>query len=209
MELLKGLKWRYATKKFDPTKKIDSKDLDQLKEAVQLSASSYGLQLFKVLIIEDPEIRSKLRKAAYGQSQLTDASQVFIFCNYTNVTDQDVDKFVELTSNTRKQDPSELKGHGDGMKNVIKGMTPEEINVWTGKQVYIALGTLLSAASELRIDSCPMEGFNANEFNEILGLKDKGLNAAVMATVGYRSSDDKYQHQAKVRKPIEDLYEII
>lgn len=209
MELIKGLKWRYATKKFDPTKKISKEDLEILKEAVQLSASSYGLQFYKVLIVEDAAIRAKLKEAAFGQSQLTDASQVFVFCNYTTPSDSDVDKFVQLTSETRKQNIVELEAHANGMKNSIKAKTKEAVEIWTAKQTYIALGTLLAAAGELRIDACPMEGFNPKEFNKILGLDDKGLNAAVIATVGYRSEEDNYQHKAKVRKPKEELFDII
>ena len=209
MELLKGLKWRYATKKFDATKKISNEDLETLKEAVQLSASSYGLQFYKVLIIEDPEIRAQLKEAAYGQTQLTDASQVFVFCNYTNPVDADVDKFVQLTAETRQQNVDALKAHADGMKGSINGQTEEAKKIWTAKQTYIALGTLLAAAGEMRIDACPMEGFNPQEFNRILGLGKKGLNAAVVATVGYRAEDDKYQHAAKVRKPMDELYETI
>jgi len=209
MELLNGLKWRYATKKFDPNRKIKNEELELLKEAVQLSASSYGLQLYKVLIVENPEIREKLKKAAFGQSQLTDASHVFIFCNYTNPKDEDVDKFVNLTATARNQTVESLEAHSNGMKQSIKSLPKDAAKNWTAKQTYIALGTLLAAASELRIDACPMEGFKPEEFNKILGLEEKGLNAAVMATVGYRSVDDKYQHNAKVRKPMEELFEIV
>jgi nitroreductase len=209
MELIEGLKWRYATKKFDPLKKISNGNLEKLKEAVQLSASSYGLQFYKILIVEDPVIRAKLKDAAYGQTQLTDASHVFIFCNYTNPSDGDIDRFVELTAITRQQSLDDLKAHSDGMKAAVNSKSIDAKGVWTAKQTYITLGTLLAAASELRIDACPMEGFNPAKFNKILGLDEKGLNAAVIATVGYRAEDDKYQHAAKVRKPTGELYEII
>jgi nitroreductase/dihydropteridine reductase len=209
MEILEGLKWRYATKKFDSTKKINKEDLDKLKEAVQLSASSYGLQLYNVLIIEDSDVRGKLRKAAYDQSQVTDASHVFLFCNYTKVVDEDIDKYVRLTAQKRDQEISELQNHAEGMKNGIRILSDDTLKSWTSNQVYIALGTLLAAAAELRIDACPMEGFDKNEFNKILGLDKKGLNASVMMTAGYRAEDDKYQHLVKVRKPQNELFEMI
>jgi nitroreductase/dihydropteridine reductase len=209
MEILEGLKWRYATKKFDSTKKINKEDLDKLKEAVQLSASSYGLQLYNVLIIEDLDVRGKLRKAAYDQSQVTDASHVFLFCNYTKVVDEDIDKYVSLTAQKRDQEISELQNHAEGMKNGIRILSDDTLKSWTSNQVYIALGTLLAAAAELRIDACPMEGFDKNEFNKILELDKKGLNASVMMTAGYRAEDDKYQHLVKVRKPQNELFEMI
>lgn len=209
MKLLEALKWRYATKKFDSTKKISESDLEQIKEAVRLSASSYGLQLFKVLVIEDAELRGKLQAASWNQPQITDASQLFVFCNYTKVTPENIDEYIELKAKTQGIDVNLLTDYADFMKNTIGGM-PEEVQaIWTAKQTYIALGNLLAASAELGIDACPMEGFVAEQYNEILGLDKKGLNAAVIATVGYRSSEDETQGMPKVRKSSEDLFELL
>lgn len=209
MELIDSLNWRYATKKFDPAKKVSSEDLAIIKEAVRLSASSYGLQLYKVLVIDDPEIREKLKPASWGQTQITDASHLFVFCNYTDVSDQHIDEYLNLKADVQGLEREGLVDYGNMMKGAISGM-PETIkSQWTARQTYIALGNLLAACSELRIDACPMEGFEPAKYNEILGLNDQGLNAAVIATVGYRSGEDKTQHLKKVRKPAESLFETI
>ncbi|URC12658.1 NAD(P)H-dependent oxidoreductase [Flavobacterium sp. B183] len=204
--LLDNLNWRYATKKFDATKKISSQDLNTLKEAVRLSASSYGLQPYKVIIVENPEIREKLKAAAYGQTQITDASQIFIFANDLNLGADSVDAYINTISETRGVPADALGGFSDMMKGTISNLSVEAKNIWTAKQTYIALGTLLSAASELKIDATPMEGFNAAAFNEILGFDKLGLNASVIATVGYRHDEDETQHYKKVRKSHENLF---
>ncbi|WP_374173673.1 NAD(P)H-dependent oxidoreductase [Flavobacterium tructae] len=204
--LLDNLNWRYATKKFDATKKISSQDLNTLKEAVRLSASSYGLQPYKVIIVENPEIREKLKAAAYGQTQITDASQIFIFANDLNLGADSVDAYINTISETRGVPADALGGFSDMMKGTISNLSVEAKNIWTAKQTYIALGTLLTAASELKIDATPMEGFNAAAFNEILGFDKLGLNASVIATVGYRHDEDETQHYKKVRKSHENLF---
>ena len=204
--LLENLNWRYATKKFDASKKISSADLNTLKEAVRLSASSYGLQPYKVIVVENPEIREQLKAAAYGQTQITDASQLFIFANDLNAGAESVDAYIKNISETRGVPSDALAGFADMMKATIANLSQEAKNIWTSKQTYIALGTLLSAASELKIDATPMEGFNAAAFNEILGLDKLGLNASVIATVGYRHGEDDTQHYKKVRKSNEELF---
>lgn len=209
MKLIEGLNWRYATKKFDPNKKVKPDDLDTIKEVIRLSASSYGLQLYKVLVIEDPEIREKLKSVSWGQPQITDASHLVVFCNYTNVTDQHIDDFLELKAETQNLELEGLKDYGSMMKGSMSGLSDSQKSQWTAKQTYIALGNLLAACSMLRIDACPMEGFDPAKYNKILGLAEKGLNAAVIATIGYRSNEDKTQHLKKVRKPNEVLFETL
>lgn len=203
------MEWRYATKKFDTTKKINRTDLNKIKNAVQLSASSYGLQAYKILIIENPEVRLKLKEASWGQPQITDCSHLFVFCNYTNVNEVDVDDFIKLNAKTNGLEPENLSGLSTMIKGSLSMRSPEAINLWTSKQTYIALSTLLAAAAELKIDACPMEGFDSLKYNEILGLNERGLSAAVIASVGYRSPEDQYQFAKKVRKPIELLFEEI
>ena len=209
MELIDSLNWRYATKKFDPTKKVSAEDLALIKEAVRLSASSYGLQLYKVLVIEDAEIREQLKPASWGQTQITDASHLFVFCNYADVQDGDIDAYINLKAETQGLDVESLKDYGNMMKGSMSGLSAAQKAIWTAKQTYIALGNLLAVCSLMRIDACPMEGFEAAKYNEILGLTEKGLNASVIATVGYRSDEDKTQFLKKVRKPEESLFESI
>ncbi|UQD56599.1 NAD(P)H-dependent oxidoreductase [Flavobacterium sp. K5-23] len=203
---IKDANWRYATKKFDTTKKIATDDLNTLKEAVRLSASSYGLQLYKVLIIENPVLRAQLLPAAYGQTQITEASHLFVFANQTNVGNTEIDAYLKNASEIRELPIEALAGYGDFMKGTINPMPEDAKNIWTSKQTYLALGNLLNAAAELNIDSTPMEGFNASQFNEILGLEKLNLNAVVIAPVGYRHEEDATQHYKKVRKSNTELF---
>lgn len=198
--------WRYATKKFDTTKKVSSEDLATLKEAIRLSASSFGLQLYKVIIVENPALRAELQPASWGQTQIVDASHLIVFANQTQVDATDVDKYINNVSTTRNIPVEALTGYGDYMKGAVGNMPDEVKPIWTAKQTYIALSNLLNAAAELKIDVTPMEGFIPAQYNEILGLDKLNLNAALVAAVGYRHADDETQHYAKVRKSNEDLF---
>ena len=201
--------WRYATKKFDATKKVSTEDLETLKKAIQLSSSSYGLQLYKVFIIENPEVRAQLQPASWGQSQSVDASHLLVFANIVNVQESHIDAYVQNIADTRGLSVEDLKGYSDFMKSKIVPLPVEQKAVWTSKQTYLALGNLLNAAAELKIDVTPMEGFEPEKYNEILGLDKLGLNASLVAAIGYRHEEDATQHYAKVRKPIEELFETI
>ena len=205
-KFIKDANWRYATKKFDASKKIVAEDLEILKEAIRLSASSYGLQPYKVLIIENPEIRAKLQPVAWGQSQVVDASQLVVFANMTNFGDNEIDAFIKNFTETRGITVESVQRYADFMKSKISTLPEEQRNIWTSKQTYIALTNLMNAAAELNIDVTPMEGFEAEEFNQILGLDKLGLNAAVIATIGYRHKEDATQNYAKVRKSNEQLF---
>lgn len=207
MELIKNLKWRYATKKFDTTKKVSAVDLAKIKEAIQLSVSSYGLQLYKVLIIENRELREKLKPVSWNQDQVTDASHLFVFCNQNKVNPDEIDAFLRLTSETRNNEYEKLQGYGDFIKMKLDEKSEAEQTNWLERQPYLALSNLLMACAELGIDACPMEGFEPEKYNEILGLEEKGLNAVVIATVGYRDKSDRNQSLPKVRKPLEQLFE--
>jgi len=209
MNLIENLKWRYATKKFDSSKKISPGNLEKLKEAIQLSVSSYGLQLYKVLIVEDTSLREKLKHVSWGQDQITEASHLVVFCNYTNVKDKHVDDFLNMTAKSQDIEVENLSGYGDFMKSKINEMTKSESFYWTSRQTYFALGNLLNACAELKIDSCPMEGFEPEKYNDILGLSKQGLNAAIIATIGYRSNEDHTQNRPKVRKPFNELFEVL
>lgn len=206
---IENQKWRYATKKFDATKKVTASDLETLKEAIQLSTSSYGLQLYKVFIIENPEVRAQLQPASWGQSQIVEASHLFVFANIVDVQDKHIDDYVQNIADTRGLSVEDLKGYSDFMKSKIVPLPIEQKAVWTSKQTYLALGNLLNAAAELKIDVTPMEGFEPEKYNEILGLKELGLNASLVAAVGYRHEEDATQHYVKVRKPKQELFTTI
>jgi nitroreductase len=203
---LENQNWRYATKKFDATKKITIADLNTLKEAIRLSSSSYGLQPYKIIIVENPALRALVQPAAWGQSQIVDASHLIVFANEITIDDTVIDRYLENISQTRNTPIEALSGYGDFMKSKISTLTQEAKNIWTAKQTYLALGNLLNAAAELKIDATPMEGFVPAQVNEILGLDKLGLNATLIATLGYRDTEDATQHYAKVRKSQEDLF---
>ncbi|TDE02121.1 NAD(P)H-dependent oxidoreductase [Flavobacterium hiemivividum] len=198
--------WRYATKKFDASKIINTEDLNTLKEAIRLSSSSYGLQPYKVIIVENPELRAKIQPAAWGQSQIVEASHLIIFANETKIEEQSIDNFVENISTTRNIPLDSLSGYSDFMKSKIVTLDNDSKNIWSSKQTYLAMGNLLNAAAELKIDVTPMEGFVPELVNEILGLEKLGLNASLIATLGYRHDEDATQYYKKVRKSNEDLF---
>lgn len=204
--IINNLNWRYATKKYDASKKISSEDLEKIKEAVRLSASSYGLQPYKILIVENPELRAKIQPVAWGQSQIVDASHLIVFANETNFGDAGIDSFADNIVATRGIPAESIQGYVDFMKSKITTLPEETKNHWTSKQTYIALANLLSAAAELKIDATPMEGFEAEKVNEILGLDKLGLNTSLIATLGYRHEEDASQHFKKVRKSKEELF---
>ncbi|WP_192901979.1 nitroreductase family protein [Mucilaginibacter psychrotolerans] len=206
MSLTDQLKWRYATKKFDSTKRLSAEQLDYLLEAIQLAPSSYGLQHYKVIVVENPEVRAKLREAAYGQPQVTDASQLIVFAAETNIDEAYVKSFVDLVAETRNVSRESLAGLEGMVLGGIANRTPEQLLLWAQKQAYIALGILLAAVAAEGIDAVPMEGFDPAKFDEILGLKEKGLTATVIAAVGFRAEDDAYSKLVKVRRPQSELF---
>jgi len=203
---IKNLEWRYATKKYDPSRKISAEDLQTLKDAVRLSVSSMGLQPYKVVIVDNPEVRAELKAAAFNQSGIVDASHVFVFANETNVGQQHVDAYLDNIVRTREVSKESLSPFANSMSNFINSQTEEGRQFWTAKQAYLAMASLINAAAMLKIDATPMEGFSKEEFNRILGLDKLGLNAAVVATVGYRHPDDQFQYNKKVRKPHNELF---
>ncbi len=203
---LENQNWRYATKKFDATKKISDADLAFLKEAIRLSTSSYGLQPYKVFIVENPELRAKLVAASYGQAQVAEASHLLVFANELNFGAEGIDQLANNISATRGLPLDAIQGYVDYMKGNITGLPEEVRNIWTSKQTYLALGNLLNAAAELQIDVTPMEGFVPAQVNEILGLDKLGLNASLLAPIGYRHAEDDTQHYKKVRKSNDELF---
>lgn len=207
--ILEALNWRYATKKFDSSKKISPKDLETIKEVLRLTPSSYGLQPWKFLLIENQALRQQLREKSWGQSQVTDASHLIVFCSYLDLKEEHIDDHIANTSVTRNQDIENLAGYGNFVKKTLSNLSPTDISTWSSKQLYIALGQLMLACAEMKIDATPMEGFEPAGYDEILGLKAKNLHATLVCPIGYRHLEDGAQFHKKVRKTTEDVFEII
>jgi len=196
--LLNNLKWRYAVKKFDATRKIDASAWRTLEQAAIHAPSSFGLQPWKFVVVTDPAVRQRLRAASWNQSQITDASHLIVFARKTGLGQVEVDQYMDQIAAVRGVDKSSL----NDFRNVILGFaqrTGFDSQAWAAKQVYIALGVFLTSAAMLGVDACPMEGFDAAQYDEILGLTEQGLAAQVVATAGYRAADDQAATMKKVR----------
>lgn len=208
-KLIEDLNWRYATKKFDLTKKITDEDLEIIKESLRLVPSSYGLQPLKYLLIEDSNLRQQLREKSFNQSQITDASHLLIICAKSEITEEFIDNYITSIAQIRAVSIDSISGFGTYMKKQILPLKNEYIADWNAKQAYIALGHLLHTCASLRIDATPMEGFQKEAYDEILKLEQQGLQSVLVCPMGYRSSEDMNQKLVKVRRSIIDLFETI
>ena len=203
MQILDDLNWRYAVKQFDKSKKVDPKKFDAILESCRLSASSFGLQPWKFVLVENEELREKLLPHSWNQRQVVDADHLMVLCRPITFGDDDINEFLQSTATTRNSPIESLEGYGKMMKGFMAGMNKDQQNHWMNGQVYIALGNLLTACATLKVDTCPMEGFSKDEYDKILGLTDKGLTSVVVCPIGHRSTEDKYATLAKVRYPLE------
>ncbi len=203
------LNWRYATKGFDANAKINASDIQDLVEVIRLAPSSFGMQPFKILVISDQDIKLKLQAASYDQAQIGDCSHLIVFCIDKEVTSAHVDQYVDLICETRDMPKESLTGYKNSIAGFVNGKPAEVKLEWARQQAYLALGFLLYACAEKKIDACPMEGFVADAYDEILDLKDQGLTTCVLAAVGYRNEVDEGQFDAKVRKPVEQFADFI
>jgi nitroreductase len=204
-DTIKNLEWRYATKKYDVTKKLSLEQRKVITESLRLSPSSLGIQPWTFVHVVSPDLREKLKAAGYGQSPITDASDLFVLCAKTTLDEEYVDKFISFVSNVQGVPVENLAGY----KKMIMGSVskPEtEKAEWMTRQVYIALGVALAVAAENRIDATPMEGFDPKVFDEILGLKKLGLASKVLLAVGFSAEDDEAQKQKKVRFDIGEIF---
>ena len=188
-------------KKFDSTKTVSEEDLEQLLEAIRLSASSYGLQPYQVLAVRNTEVRAELQPHSWNQSQITEASCLLVFANRTDFDEQMIDQYLEEIARIREVEKDSIEGYGNFMKKTLTPWTKEHKAEWSARQAYLALGNALQAAAELGIDSCPIEGFIPEEYDRILKLREQQLSACVVLAVGYRSEEDANQHLKKVRTP--------
>lgn len=206
---LSTLHWRYATKKFDNQKKLSPEELDLILESGRLAPSSFGLQFWKFLVIENKDLREKIQTAAWNQTQVTDASHLIVLATPNEYHSNRVDEYVTEIAQTRGKTVESLKGYADMMKGTASQMGKEGFINWVDKQVYIALGFMMYTAAEHQIDSCPLEGFDQKQVDQILGLEKQGLHSVVLLPIGHRSKDDQYAEQKKVRYPAEKVIQII
>ncbi|MHA8056416.1 nitroreductase family protein [Aquirufa nivalisilvae] len=206
MSLVDALQWRYAAKRMNG-KKVDASKIDSLLSAIQLSASGFGLQPYQILVIENQELKAKIRPAAYNQPQIVESSHLLVFAAWNEVTAEKINAFIQLVSETRNVDVADLKAYKDAIAGSLLSRPVEDQVKWMDKQVYLALGTALAAAAKLEIDSTPMEGFKPSEVDDILNLKEKGLHAVLMMAIGERDEASDFMVNAKkVRWPKEELF---
>jgi nitroreductase len=205
-QLLEQLNWRYAVKQFDPTKKISADDWAALETVLQLTPSSAGLQPWKFIVVNDPAVRAKLVPVSYGQEKVASASHLVVFAAKNNLSEADVDAHLNNVAKTQGVPLESLAPFRGMLVGLVKSMDETARNAFAQNQVFIALGNFLTSAALLGIDACPMGGFDRAQYDEILGLKTQGFTSAVIATVGYRSADDKHASAPKVRFPKEKLF---
>lgn len=203
--LVNQMRWRYAVKRFDPARKLSSQDWDALETALVLSPSSYGLQPWKFLVVQSPEVRKKLTPASWNQTQVEECSHYVVFLNKKGMDEKHLDEYLSTIVNTRKVTLESLGGY----RKMILSSMPLMSADWAGHQVYIALGTLMTAAAMMGIDACPLEGIDRAKYDEILGLDGSGFSTLVCCAVGYRSKEDKYANAAKVRFDRKDIVQYI
>lgn len=207
--VLSRLGWRYATKRFDPSKKIPVAIWARLEDALVLSPSSYGLQPWKFFVVNDPAVRAKLLPASWGQTQIVDASHLVVLCVKKDVGPADAERLIARTADVRGIPAASLDPYKNMMIGTLSRTTPDAIQEWMSRQVFIALGQFMTACAMVGVDTCPMEGFQPEKYDEILGLPERGYHAVVLATAGYRAADDKNAALKKVRFEKSEMIEQI
>ncbi len=208
--IIENLKWRYATKKFDNSKKLTEDQVEQLKEIISLTPTSYGMEPYKALIITDKKIREELKKYSWNQAQVTDCSHYVVFLHKKQITKEDVGNYMQRIADTRGIDKSNLSNYAGMISgDLIEGPRSKAIEQWSKNQSYIALGNTMTSLASLGIDACPMEGFDPKEYDRILGLEDSEFKSSVCLAVGFRAADDDISKLKKVRKSQDELIQII
>lgn len=202
--VLTQLNWRYATKKFDPSRRVSAEDWSILEQSLVLTPSSFGLQPWRFIVVTDPDTKSQLKSMSWGQHQLVDASHVVVFAIRRNLSEEDIDKYVARTAEVRGATVEALGGFRRAMVGALHG-GKIDLNHWASLQVYIALGQFMATAAMMGIDTCPMEGIEPAKYDVLLGLPDQGYATTVACVAGYRAADDKYASLPKVRFKTEDV----
>jgi len=204
MELINNLKWRYAVKKYSE-ELISENKIDQIIEAINLTASSCGIQPYRLIVVTNPEIREKLAEGSFN-SQIKASSHLLVFAAFNKITSEYIADYVAMMEEQRNMEIGGLNDFKDVLISHFSTQTPEQNAIWSSKQSYIGLGTALIAAAELKVDATPMEGFNPETFNEVLGLTEKNLHASVILSLGYRDAENDYlASMSKVRLPIDEF----
>ncbi|UZH55462.1 NAD(P)H-dependent oxidoreductase [Salinimicrobium tongyeongense] len=204
MESIDALKWRYAAKKFDPEKLLPSEKVEVLKRAFNLTATSYGLQPLKLMVVQNKEIQEKLMKASYHQKQVNTASHVLVICIERSVNKAFIENYFKTVQDIRETPDEILHPFKESLIGDFEQKPVDEVKIWATHQAYLVLGTLLTVCAAEKIDSCPMEGFQPNEYDRILELEKYGLEAVLVLPVGYRADDDFFASLKKVRRPLEE-----
>ena len=205
MNSIDNLKWRYAVKKFDHHKILSDNQINILKQAFNLTASSYGLQPIKLVVVKNKDIQKELVLHSWNQQQVSQASHLLVICVDTKLDETDVEKYFERVKEIRNTPDEIINSFKEYLKTTISGKTTEDLLSWGKNQAYLALGNLLTVCANEKIDSCPMEGFIPEKYDEVLGLKEKNLSSVLVLPVGYRAEDDIMTHQKKVRKNIDEI----
>ncbi|MDA8904623.1 NAD(P)H-dependent oxidoreductase [Flavobacteriaceae bacterium] len=204
MNIIESLNWRYATKKFDSNRKLSKNQVNTLKNAFNLTASSYGLQPIKLIVISNKEIKNNLLESSMNQQQVIQCSHLLVICVETDIDESYIELYFKRVVDIRKTSPKVLESFKNSIINEFNDMSNASIINWSINQAYLALGNLMTVCSVEEIDSCPMEGFLPEKYDEILDLKTKNLKSVLVMPVGYRSVDDQFSSFKKVRKDIND-----
>jgi len=206
MALLDDLKWRYATKKYDPTKKLAQADVDKIIEAARLAPTSSGLQQFRLIVITNQELKDKIVPIAKDQQIVADCSHLLVFVAWDKYTDERIDKQFNYITDERGLPRGRMSSYTDRLKKLYLNQTEKENFVHTARQAYIGFGLAIAQAAELKVDCTPMEGFNTDELDELLDLRSKGLRSVLLLPLGYRDAENDWlEKMKKVRKPKEDF----
>jgi len=204
MNIIESLNWRYATKKFDSNGKLTENQINTLKNAFNLTASSYGLQPIKLIVISSQEIKNSLLESSMNQQQIVQCSHLLVICIESCINEAYIESYFKRVIDIRKTDPIVLESFKESIIDEFNDMSNTSIINWSKNQAYLALGNLMTVCSVEGIDSCPMEGFLPEKYDEILDLKSKNLKSVLVMPVGYRSVNDQFSSFKKVRKDIND-----
>ena len=204
MNTIDSLQWRYAVKKFDDAKFLSEEKINTLKQAFNLTSTSYGLQPIKLVVIKNKEIQQQLVEHSWNQTQVLQASHLLIICITTEHKKESVEKYFDLIKKVRNTPDEILNPFKEYLTKDLDSKSQEELFAWNKNQAYIALGNLLTVCAIEKIDSCPMEGFIGEKYDEILDLKAKNLSSILVLPFGFRAEDDYMKDLKKVRKNIGD-----
>ena len=205
MQVLDSLRWRYAVKKFDDGRIVPEEKINTIKEAFNLTASSYGLQPYKLVVIQNKEIQNQLVEHSWNQKQVAQASHVLVITIPKSYSTEEVSKYFNLVKAIRNTPDEIINPFQEFLTNTIAGKTQEELLAWNENQAYLAMGNLLTVCALEQIDSCPMEGFVPEKYDEVLGLEEQNLTSVLVLPIGYRAEDDFMKSQKKVRKNLEEV----